>query len=156
MNSNEVARRVSEALSELPAESGGLAVVLATAGRPPAMALLSSGDVHVSGGVARVGIYASSSTVTRLGGAFTLLIPLGEIAARVEVESATATEVPPLALLEGDVTSIRPTSEPPWVLQMGFVPEPRDHPLIPDYVDYWRQVKAWLKGEQAEPPPIPH
>lgn len=155
MTTQDLRARLEQALASPPTETGGIAVVLATAGSPPAMALLSSGDVHVADGVARVGIYGSSSAVTRLGGAFTLLVPLGKIALRVEVSSATATTSGSLALIEGPITSIRPTSEPPWLLEMGFTPESPDHPAIPDFLDYWRQVKSWLSGDQATPPQIP-
>lgn len=146
---------VEQALADPPDRSGGIAIVLATAGSPPAMALLSSGDVYISGDVARVGIYGSSSAVTRLGGAFTLLIPLGEMAVRLEVGSATTSGAPPLALIEGTIESIRPTAEPPWVLEMRFVPEPENHPSIPGFLDYWRQVKSWLAGEEPHPPQLP-
>lgn len=158
MTSNQLMDLVEEALQTAPTESGGIAVVLATAGSPPAMALLSSGDVHVSDGIARVGVYRSSSAVSRLGGAFSLLVPLGADAVRLEVGSATVVEASPrasLAKLEGKIESIRPTSEPPWVLEMGFVPESSNHPDIPRFLDYWKQVKAWLAGEQPDPPQIP-
>lgn len=85
----------------------------------------------------------------------TLLVPLRFIAVRVEVTPATAIEAPPLVMLEGQIESIRPTAEHPWVVKMGFVPEPRDHPAIPGYVEYWKQVKSWLAGERLDPPQIP-
>lgn len=152
---NELMERVEEALRIPPTESGGMAVVMATAGSPPAMALLSSGDVHVSDGIARVGVDGSSSLVSRLGGAFSLLVPLGANAVRLEVGSATSVEAPPLARIEGKIDSIRPTSEPPWVLEIEFVPESPNHPDIPKFLDYWTQVKAWLVGEHPDPPQIP-
>lgn len=155
MTTEELRERVENALAQLPTESGGMAIALATAGSPPAIALLSSGDVYVSGEIARVGIYGSSSAVSRLGGAFTLLVPLGDIAVRVEAVSATATEAPPLAMIEGRIAAVRPTAEPPWTLEMGFTPEPANHPSIPDFLNYWSQVKAWLAGEQSSPPQIP-
>jgi hypothetical protein len=155
VSGQDLEARVRAALADLPTESGGLAVVLATSGHPPAMAMLSSGDVHLAEGRLKVGIHASSSAVSRLGGAFTLLVPLGEIAARVEVSDATAKSHPPLAILEGDVVSVRPTSEPPWVLEMGFRPEPSHHPQIPGYLAYWSQVKEWLAGNHPEPPVPP-
>lgn len=152
MSERDLAARVRAAIADLPTDTGGLAVVLATSGRPPAMAMLSSGDVHIAGDLLRVGIHASSSAVARLGGAFTLLVPLGEIAARVEVTNATAIPYPPLAILEGEVSSIRPTAEPPWVLEMGFRPEPDDHPAIPAYLEYWSEVDEWLSGKRPSPP----
>ena len=147
--------RVIEALSELPAESGGLAVVLATSGSPPAMALLSSGDVYIEDEAVRVGIHASSSAVTRLGTAFTLLVPLREIAARIEATGARSNVQPPLAMLEGSISSIRPTSEPPWVLEMRFRPEPPDDRSIPDHLEYWSGVRSWLAGDSTQPPEPP-
>ena len=147
--------RVATVLSQLPTESGGLAVVLATAGSPPAMALLSSGDVYIEDNDIRVGIYASSSAVTRLGPAFTLLVPMGEIAARIEATDARSKVQPPLAMLEGTISSIRPTTEPPWILKMRFSPEPPDDRSIPDFLEYWAGVRAWLSGESSEPPRPP-
>ena len=147
--------RVAGALSELPTKSGGLAVVLATAGTPPAMALLSSGDVYMEDNEIRVGIYASSSAVTRLGTAFTLLVPMGEIAARIEATDVRSKIQPPLAMLEGSISSIRPTAEPPWVLEMRFAPEPPDDRAIPNYLEYWTGVRAWLSGQSTEPPVPP-
>lgn len=146
---------VKETLKRLPDESGGVAVVLATAGSPPAVALLSTGDVHIAETTVRVGIHGSSSVVERLDGGFTLLVPLRKAAARVEVINASARLLPPLAMIEGTVHSVRPTSEPPWVLEMTFSPEPFDHPAIPRYLEYWSHVKRWLMGEIANPPDIP-
>ena len=155
MTSVDLIAQVEEALAHLPSESGGIAVVLATAGLPPAMAVLSSGDIHLSGRDVRVGIHGSSSAATRLGGGFTLLVPLRSIAVRVEVSPATAIEAPPLVMLVGQIESIRPTAEPPWVVTMEFAPESRDHPAIPGHVEYWKQVKSWLAGDQPDPPQIP-
>lgn len=155
MSHDQIPERVEQALSALPGQSGGIAIILATSGVPPAIALLSTGDVHIEDGVVRIGIHGSSSVVHRLGGAFTLLIPLGDTAARVEVSNANATRVDPLALIEGSISSIRPTAEPPWALEIRFSPAPPNHPAIADYMDYWAKVKGWLKGDIAEPPEIP-
>jgi len=130
-------------------------IVLACSGRPPAVALLSSGDVHMSSGRVLVGIHGSSSAAARFDGSFTLLVPLGDIAVRLEVSAATVAESPPLVKFEGPIDSIRPTAEPPWLVEMKFVPERRDHPAIPRYIEYWQEVKAWLANERPEPPQIP-
>lgn len=151
----DLVARVQEALARLPSATGGDAIVLATSGPPPAMALLSTGDVHIVDGEVLVGIHASSSAVSRLGGSFTLLIPLGEIAARIEVASASASTHGPLALLSGEIASIRPTTEPPWVLEMRFRPEHSGHPAIPQHLRYWVGVRDWLAGGSPHPPAPP-
>jgi hypothetical protein len=66
---------VREALAVAPTETGGIAIVLATSGTPPAMAMLSTGDVFYHATTVSVGVHVSSSTVERLSVSFTLLIP---------------------------------------------------------------------------------
>ncbi len=109
----------------------------------------------MSAGHVRVGVHGSSSAADRFDGSFTLLVPIGDIAVRVEVSEATMTATPPLVKFEGPIDSMRPTAEPPWQVEMTFIPKPRDHPSIPDHVEYWKQVKAWLASESPAPPEIP-
>lgn len=155
MSEESIEQRIGTALSELPDRQGGKAIVLATSSDPPSIALLSTGDVYYDGSKLHVGVHASSSAVSRLGRSFTLLIPLGTSAARMEAEDASVELKPPLARITGGVKSIRPTAEPPWMLDMRFRPVSVDHPSIGDYVTYWHGVRAWLAGEQEEPPPLP-
>ena len=145
--------RVHEVLQPLPTEAGGVAVVLATAGPPPALALLSSGDVLVDDGEVHVGVFGTSSAVTRLGGAFSLLVPAGSVVLRVEVAEARATTEGELAHIRGSLTDIRPTSEPPWVTELRFRPSHPGVAAVPDHLAYWTEVRAWLAGEG--PPPTP-
>ena len=140
-----------EVLSELPGKEGGLAILLATASSPPALAVLSSGDVLVVEDNVRVGIHASSSAVRHLGGSFSLLIPLAEVAVRVEVSNATAEVGERLARIEGSIARLRPTAEPPWVLEMRFRALGNDVERMADYVAYWHGVRSWLAGASPEP-----
>lgn len=155
MSEDLLVSRVEAALDVLPTSSGGPVVVLATSGHPPAMALLSSGDIRMAHGRVNVAVHSTSSAISRLGGAFTLLVPLDEIAARIEVINASVDSHSPLAILEGDVVAVRPTSEPPWTLELRFRPESEEHPQILSFVDYWAQVRAWLSGEILHPPTPP-
>ncbi|HJR92103.1 MAG TPA: hypothetical protein VJ938_06665 [Acidimicrobiia bacterium] len=152
---DELARRVQAALEPLPDETGGIAVVLATAAEPPALAVLSSGDVLIREDVVRVGIHASSSTVHRFGGSFSLLVPLGEVAARVEALDGECRVEGDLALIEGRVSAVRATAEPPWLLELGFRPAEAGHPASPSHLSYWRAVRMWLAGELPKPPSLP-
>ena len=120
MSGDELLAEVRRALAPLPEAEGGIAVVLATSGVPPAVALLSSGDVDVSATAVRAVTYGGSSAATRLGTAFTLLVPAGEVAYRVEVDGATSRPAGRLALIEGRLAAIRPTAEPPWMLDLRF------------------------------------
>jgi len=149
-------RAVAEALSQEPTEEGGIALVLATASSPPAIAVLSTGDVHLEGDRVKIGIHASSSAVSRLGGAFSLVVPLNRAVARVEAASATATPAGDLALIEGTIVSIRPTSEPPWVMDLSFRPMTESDSRVPLYLEYWRSVRSWLSGDSPDPPRPPH
>lgn len=153
---SDVSDAVFEALSHPPDLDGGTAIAMATAASPPAMAVLSTGDVVFDGRTVLVGIHGSSSVVSRLNGAFTLLVPLRSSAARIEVVDAIVELAPPLAKISGTVDSIRPTAEPPWTLRMLFLPEPADHPALPAFVRYWADVRSWLRGDRPEPPAIPH
>lgn len=153
--SASVRERLGVALRSMPTEQGGPALVLATAGVPPAMALLSTGDVHLSGDVFRVAVHGGSSVVTRLEGSFTVLVPGADEALRVEVVDATARKTGDLAVLEGRLADVRPTSEPPWVLQMSF--RPAGPGGVQRHLEYWRSVRSWLaSGATGEPPPLPH
>lgn len=146
---------VRQALEPLPDRDGGIAVTISTASVPPAVAMLSSGDVLVGATSVRIGIHSSSSVVHRLGGAFTLLVPLGDRAARVECVEAVATVDGPVALVEGTITGIRPTAEPPWTLELRFGSTESDPARLDAYVDYWRQIRSWLAGSRSGPPVPP-
>jgi hypothetical protein len=156
MSDQEIRAAVAAALATLPDETGGIAIVLATSGTPPAMALLSTGDVHLDGAEIRIGIHASSSAVARLGGSFTLLVPLGLTSVRIEADDPRVTVADPLARITGNVVSMKPTAEPPWTLEMRFRAQPPDDASIPRYVSYWRDVKSWLSSDRGEPPRLPN
>ena len=155
MIDTDLTREARAVLDTLPSASGGVAVALATSSTPPAMAMLSTGDVLWREDELRIGIHASSSVVSRLGAGLTLLVPLGERACRIEAVEATADVQGPLALVRGRVTDVRPTAEPPWLLEMGFRPVPPDHPRVETYVRYWADVRAWLEGVSSRPPAPP-
>ena len=148
-------QRLYAAVSELPDASGGLAIVMATAGTPPAIAVLSTGDVFLAGSQARVGVHGTSSVVGRLGDSFSLLIPLDDVAVRVEVVDATAAVHGDLALIAGTVSEFRPTAEPPWVMTMRFHAQDGDAAKIGAHLAYWTGVRSWLAGDTPGPPPLP-
>jgi hypothetical protein len=143
------------ALEPLPDATGGVAIVLATSADPPALAVLSTGDVLIQDDVVRVGVHASSSTVRHLGGSFTLLVPLGEMAVRVEAVVVRSQVQGDLALIEGRLSALRPTAEPPWLLEMTFRPAIPDLPQTSAHVAYWQSVRLWLAGELPTPPSLP-
>jgi hypothetical protein len=145
--------RLSSALDPLPDASGGSTIVLATAGTPPALALLSTGDVLIVGSIVRVGLWATSSAATRLGGAFSLLVPAGDVALRVGVGDARAQRHGYVAMIEGRLGDIRPTAEPPWVPVMRFVPDDPSDPRVATHLDYWVAVRHWLAGQGTPPDP---
>ncbi|MGH3441594.1 MAG: hypothetical protein ACRDUY_06040 [Nitriliruptorales bacterium] len=143
---------VREALRPLPTEEGGVIVVLATAGVPPAVAMLSSGDVLVAEDRVRAALYAGASAGGRLGGAFTLLVPTGERAVRVEVGDASAREEGRLVLIEGVLAAVRPTAEPPWGIDMRFSPTAGEG--VAEFLEYWQSVRRWLEGGATGAPPL--
>ncbi len=55
------------AVAPLPTATGGIAIVLATAGPPPAITPLSTGDIVVDGRTVRLALFAENSAVSRLG-----------------------------------------------------------------------------------------
>jgi hypothetical protein len=154
MSGDDLLAAVRRALAAPPGADGGIAVVLATSGVPPAMALLSSGDVDVSATAVRAVTYGGSSAARRLGTAFTLLVPAGEVAYRVEADGATARAAGRLALVEGRLAAIRPTAEPPWVLDLRFRPQPAAQVEDAErFVAYWSAVRSWLaSGAEGDPP----
>jgi hypothetical protein len=147
----DLLKAVADAVAELPDRDGGTAIVLAAGGSPPAFALLSSGDVLLRDDVVRLGIHATSSAVARVSESFSLLVPLGVRAARLEVGDVTVARGEHLALVAGRVTEVRPTAEPPWTLEMSFRAEPPDDERIDGYVEYWQGVRSWLAGTGPEP-----
>jgi hypothetical protein len=152
--SAEAMEALRTAVEPLPTSTGGIAIVLATVGPPPAISLLSSGDVALDGDMLRLAVYAGSSTVARLGGSCTLLVPSGGGALRVELLRADARPAGPLAVIEGRISSVRPSHEPPWSLRLDFLPiksQGRD-----TFLEYWRQVRAWLmEGARGDGPAAP-
>lgn len=144
------------ALAQRPSVNGGTAVVLATAGPPPAIALLSTGDVSLQESRVRIAVYAGSSAVARLGGSCTLLVPAGSVALRAVIEPATAREAGALTVIEGPLRAIAPTVEPPWELTLSFR-RSTDDAAAKTYVEYWGAVRAWLESGAhgiAPAPPV--
>ena len=151
-----MSRPLAEILADLPTESGGAAIVLATSGMPPAMALLSIGDVFLTAGDrVRCCVYGTSLVVSRLGGAFTLLVPDGTRMLRVEAIDARASVHGDVALVEGTLSGVRPTAEPPWTTSMAFSPEQADDPRIDGFLEYWRAARSWLEDPSSMPPDPP-
>jgi len=150
-----MSRSLAEILADLPDESGGAAIVLATSGTPPAMALLSTGDVFLTtDDRVRCCVYGTSSVVSRLGGAFTLLVPDDTRMLRVETIDARASVHGDVALVEGTLADVRPTAEPPWTTSMVFTPERHGDPRIGGFLEYWRAARSWL-ADPSSPPPQP-
>lgn len=147
--------RAQAILAPLPDRDGGIVVIMATAASPPALAVLSSGDVLITDNRVRVGVFATSSSATRLDGGFSLLVPAGAACLRVEAVEATAETHGGLALVEGRLHDVRPTSEPPWVVDMAFRPGQSATAAIHDHVRYWADVRQWLLGERSSPPTVP-
>jgi hypothetical protein len=144
------------ALGPLPTRAGGTAIVLATAGPPPAVTLLSTGDVVVDGDTVRIALFADNSAAARLGGTCTLLVPTDRGALRISLQPAFVREAGQLSVIEGNIVSLRPSYEPPWSLRLEFSPvaeQGRDA-----FVEYWAQVRSWLErgapGEGPQPPAI--
>ena len=140
----------------LPTVAGGAAIVVATAGPPPAITLLSSGDVLVDGDKIRLAVFADNSIVKHLGGSCTLLVPTHHGALRASLQPAVARPAGPLAVIEGDITSLRPTVEPPWSLRLDFRSTAEQGGDA--FVDYWTRVRSWLErgapGEGPHPPAV--
>lgn len=155
MSPEDTRRQLLEALAPLPSNDGGIAIVLATSGSPPALALLSSGDVKVTDDAVRAVTYRNSSAAQRLGDSFTLLVPTGDAALRVEVVDACRRSASYVELIEGRMAGIRPTSEPPWLLEMSFRPQSEGADKIPAFVTYWAGVREWLDGGAEGDPPAP-
>lgn len=155
-SSAELRDALLAAVAPLPSTAGGTAIVLATAGPPPAMTLLSSGDISVDGDTVRLAVFADNSVVDNLGGSCTLLVPTDGGALRVSLQPAVARQAGQLAVIEGDIVSMRPSSEPPWSLRLGF--EPAAEQGRETFVEYWRQVRSWLEegapGDGPQPPNI--
>lgn len=145
---------LTAAIESLPTTDGGVALVLATAGPPPAICLLSSGDVVLDGDTLRIAVYSGSSAANRLGGSCTLLVPTGDDALRVLLDPAVSRRAGPLSVIEGSIASLRPSSEPPWTLQLRF--EATAGEGIEDFVMFWARVRSWLRegahGDGPQPP----
>src|SRR5215216_1028254 len=73
------------AVRPLPTTAGGSAIVVATAGPPPAVNLLSTGDISVADDTVRIAVFANNSLVAHLGGSCTILVPTDGYAVRVSL-----------------------------------------------------------------------
>ena len=145
---------LANALAPLPTAAGGIAIVLATAGPPPTITPLSTGDLVVDGDTVRLAVFAGNSAATQLGGSCTLLVPTEAGPLRVSLQPAVAREAGSLAVIEGDIVSMRPSHEPPWSLRLDFLPTGEEGREA--FVEYWTQVRSWLeqgaRGEGPQPP----
>lgn len=151
---NQALDEAREALQPLPTEEGGIIVILATAGSPPAIAMLSSGDVLVTDDRVRAALYSGTAAERRLGDAFTLLVPTRDRAVRLEVTEASARISDRHVILEGRLSGARPTAEPPWGIDMRFFPV-GDHGVT-EFISYWNGTRRWLEdGATGESPSSP-
>jgi hypothetical protein len=150
----DLLRKVEEALEPLPSASGGKAIVIASASSPPALAVLSTGDVFLEGDSIRIALHGGSSASRRLEGGCSLLVPVRSGLLRVEVTPAEARPAGPVDVIEGTVVNIRPTAEPPWIPTLAFSPAPSGD--VAPTLEYWRSMRDWLRsgadGEGPTPP----
>ena len=141
------------AVAPLPTTDGGIAIVLATAGPPPAIVPLSTGDIVVDGDMVRLALFADTSAVRRLGGSCTILVPTEQGPLRVSLQPAVAREAGPLAVIEGNIVSLRPSAEPPWALRLDFRPTADEGREA--FVEYWTRVRSWLERGALDKTPQP-
>jgi hypothetical protein len=149
----ELLSKVGQALERLPSASGGTAIVIAAAGSPPALAVLTTGDVFLEGDSIRIALHGGSSVPRRLEGGCSLLVPVGSGLLRVEVAPAESREAGPVDVIEGTVADIRPTAEPPWIPTMAFSPAPSGD--VEPTLEYWRAMREWLSGGAQDEGPTP-
>lgn len=128
--------------------------MLATAGPPPTITPLSTGDIAITGDTVWLALFANNSAVKWLGGSCTILVPTEQGPLRVSLQPAVAHEAGPLAVIEGDIVSLRFSAEPPWSLRLDFKPVAEEGREA--YVRYWTEVRAWLEqGAPGEGPDLP-
>jgi hypothetical protein len=153
-SSSELRDILLAAIAPLPTVDGGPAIILATAGPPPTITPLSTGDIAVTDDTVRLALFADNSAVKWLGGSCTILVPTEKGPLRVSLQSAIAREAGPLAVIEGNIVSLRPSAEPPWSLRLGF--EPTAEEGREAYVRYWTEVRSWLeRGALGAGPELP-
>ena len=149
----DVLRKVEAGLETLPSRAGGSALIVASASSPPALAVLSTGDVFLEGTSIRIALHGGSSASRRLEGACSLLVPVRSGLLRVEVAPAQARRAGPVDVIEGTVVNIRPTAEPPWIPTMAFSPAPSGD--VAPTLEYWRSMREWLRGGAGGEGPTP-
>jgi hypothetical protein len=152
----ELPDELAEILATLPTREGGAVILLATGGSPPALSMLSTGDVYIGADAARVAVHSSSAAARHAQHGCSLLVPGLTTAYRVEMSSVQAREAGDLVVLEGPVTRVRPTAEPPWRMAMQFAPDGTGDPE--PFVVFWRAVRSWLENGAhgaAPAPPAP-
>jgi hypothetical protein len=128
-------------------------VVLATAGPPPAFALLSTASVRLSGELALIAVQSRSSVVRQLGGSCSLLIPHGDRALRMTLEDVSSQDAGAVTLLSGTISAIVPTIELPWRLELSF--RPSELPGRELFLAYWDKTRRWLQDGARGPGPRP-
>jgi hypothetical protein len=150
----DLLRKLGEALEPLPTAAGGAALIVASAGAPPALAVLSTGDVFIDGTSIRIALHGGGSVVRRLEGSCSLIVPARSGVLRVEVLPAESRPAGPVDVIEGTVVDIRPTAEPPWIPTLAFTPAPSGD--VAPTLEYWRSVREWLTaGAQGDGPAPP-
>ena len=127
--------------------------MLATAGPPPAFALLSTASVRLSVDVVRIAVQSHSSVVRQLGGSCSLLVPTADRALRMTVEAVSSRDAGAITLLTGTVTAIVPTIELPWRLELSF--RPSELPGREAFLAYWDDTRTWLENGARGPGPTP-
>lgn len=146
------------ALAVEPTAAGGPAIALASAGPPPAFALLATGAVALGQDLTlRIALQRGASAAAHLGGSCSLLVADDRGGAlRVAVAPARVRDAGPIALIEGPVASIRPSHEPPWSLVLRFDVDAGAGAAAAPHLVYWRAVAAWLTaGASGDGPPLP-
>lgn len=152
---DELYQRLAALLARLPDETGGLAVVAAVDSSPPALAMLSTGTVVLDGDNVKMVTEARSSIATATPRTSASILVADEVTVlRASIAPLTTLRYEHLAVLAGPLTSIRPSVEMPWSLQLFFVPS--GLATRQPFLDYWHTVRGWLlDGCQGVPPPHP-
>jgi len=149
----DIRLEVERALATLPTSAGGIALLLAIAGDPPPVVLLSAGDVVLDGASVRIALYAASSAARVVGDSATLLVPVNDGAVRIEIGDIRRRGDDRFAVIEGVIGAFRPTAEPPWRPRLVFEAA---GPGTESFVAHWGALRAWLaSGATGESPPLP-
>jgi hypothetical protein len=128
-------------------------VLAVTSAEPPAVSLLTSSSVRLSGRTVQVAVFTASSVARHPARTLTLLTTHRGAGLRLQGDIGDRRVAAHVTVLEASVRAADVLEEAPWEMEFRFTTStPR---LTGPLLEYWNGLKQWLEADACGTPPAP-